>query len=152
MQKHPFRDLHTDEGTVPCALFQSSCSRPLVFALLFVFALQLTLRKVMDSAKAASKTGQISEFSMVLLNNALSFPPAIVLILLFGEMRFIVQSCVLPNPTLACFSPVLTLGVTKLVTFMIPGFTAFSCRKCQSPLVYGLDGSWFLIFDPCVSI
>ncbi|CAI5948584.1 unnamed protein product [Closterium sp. NIES-64] len=36
----------------------------------------LTLGRVMDSAKAATKSGQLSEFTMVLLNNALSFPLA----------------------------------------------------------------------------
>ena len=46
----------------------------------------------MDEAKAASKTGTISEFTMVLLNNSLSFPPAIILILLFGEVNYVINS------------------------------------------------------------
>lgn len=54
----------------------------------------------MDTAKAATRSGTISEFSMVLLNNALSFPPAIVMILAFGEYDFILKSYVFVHPFL----------------------------------------------------
>ncbi|KAK6924252.1 Sugar phosphate transporter domain [Dillenia turbinata] len=39
----------------------------------------LTLRRVMDTAKQATKSGNLSEFSMVLLNNTLSLPLGILL-------------------------------------------------------------------------
>ncbi|CAI6010639.1 unnamed protein product [Closterium sp. NIES-65] len=47
-----------------------------IFNCFFTAAYSLTLGRVMDSAKAATKSGQLSEFTMVLLNNALSFPLA----------------------------------------------------------------------------
>uniref|UniRef100_A0A453S439 Uncharacterized protein n=1 Tax=Aegilops tauschii subsp. strangulata TaxID=200361 RepID=A0A453S439_AEGTS len=46
---------------------------------------QLTLRHVMDSAKQATKSGNLNELSMVLLNNVLSLPLGIILVLGFNE-------------------------------------------------------------------
>ncbi|KAG4377231.1 hypothetical protein GLYMA_18G066200v4 [Glycine max] len=48
----------------------------------------LTLRRVMDEAKNATKSGSLNEVSMVLLNNSLSLPFAIILIFLFGEWDY----------------------------------------------------------------
>ncbi|KAL4395896.1 hypothetical protein AHAS_Ahas01G0037700 [Arachis hypogaea] len=48
----------------------------------------LTLRWVMDEAKKATKSGSLNEVSMVLLNNLLSLPLAIVLIFVFGELDY----------------------------------------------------------------
>lgn len=45
--------------------------------------LQLRLRKVMDLAKQKTVSGNLNEFSMVLLNNLLSIPLGFVLILIF---------------------------------------------------------------------
>ncbi|KAH1197063.1 GDP-mannose transporter GONST2 [Glycine max] len=49
----------------------------------------LTLRRVMDEAKNATKSGSLNEVSMVLLNNSLSLPFAIILIFLFGEWDYL---------------------------------------------------------------
>eukprot|EP00897_Mesotaenium_endlicherianum_P008695 jgi/Mesen1/7854/ME000042S07301 len=60
----------------------------------FTAAYSLTLRRVMDHAKAASKTGQLSEFSMVLLNNSLSLPLGVVLAVAFNEVTYVRNSLV----------------------------------------------------------
>jgi GDP-mannose transporter len=46
---------------------------------------QLWLRKVMDLAKQKTSTGNLNEFSMVLLNNLLSLPLGFALILVFEK-------------------------------------------------------------------
>ena len=43
----------------------------------------------MDEAKKATRSGSLNEVSMVLLNNLLSLPFAIFLILLFGEWEYV---------------------------------------------------------------
>ncbi|KAI5408763.1 GDP-mannose transporter gonst2, variant 3, partial [Lathyrus oleraceus] len=48
----------------------------------------LTLRWVMDEAKKSTKSGSLNEVSMVLLNNLLSLPFAIIMIFLFGEWDY----------------------------------------------------------------
>jgi GDP-mannose transporter len=45
--------------------------------------MQLRLRKVMDLAKQRTVSGNLNEFSMVLLNNLLSIPLGLALILIF---------------------------------------------------------------------
>ncbi|KAF3633985.1 GDP-mannose transporter GONST1 [Capsicum annuum] len=64
----------------------------------------LTLRRVMDTAKQVTKSGNLDEFSMVLLNNTLSMPLGILLILLFNEVDYLSrtfepckQSCIRGN-------------------------------------------------------
>ncbi|XP_057512392.1 GDP-mannose transporter GONST2-like isoform X3 [Actinidia eriantha] len=51
----------------------------------------LTLRRVMDKAKQLTRTGSLNEVSMVLLNNMLSLPFAIFLILLFNEWEDVIR-------------------------------------------------------------
>ncbi|KAF4377148.1 hypothetical protein F8388_017552 [Cannabis sativa] len=48
----------------------------------------LTLRRVMDTAKQYTKSGNLNEFSMVMLNNTLSLPLGILLIFIFNETAF----------------------------------------------------------------
>ncbi|CAH9083128.1 unnamed protein product [Cuscuta epithymum] len=45
----------------------------------------LSLRRIMDTAKQVTKSGNLNEFSMVLLNNTLSLPLGIALVMLFNE-------------------------------------------------------------------
>ncbi|OIV95559.1 hypothetical protein TanjilG_02914 [Lupinus angustifolius] len=52
----------------------------------------LTLRWVMDEAKKSTKSGSLNEVSMVLLNNLLSLPFAIILILIFGEWDYVTHA------------------------------------------------------------
>lgn len=60
--------------------------------MLHLYLSQLTLRRVMDKAKQLTRSGSLNEVSMVLLNNLLSLPFAIFLILLFGEWQYIVNT------------------------------------------------------------
>lgn len=64
------------------------------FDYLFSFVRQLTLRWVMDEAKKSTKSGSLKELSMVLLNNLLSLPFAITLILLSGEWHYVIHAWV----------------------------------------------------------
>uniref|UniRef100_M8BS84 Sugar phosphate transporter domain-containing protein n=1 Tax=Aegilops tauschii TaxID=37682 RepID=M8BS84_AEGTA len=56
--------------------------------------LMLTLRHVMDSAKQATKSGNLNELSMVLLNNVLSLPLGIILVLGFNEVEYLLETLV----------------------------------------------------------
>ncbi|KAM7256869.1 hypothetical protein ACFE04_012610 [Oxalis oulophora] len=58
----------------------------------------LTLRRVMDKAKKFTKSGSLNEISMVLLNNLLSLPFAIVLILIFNEWEYVMNAEVMKLP------------------------------------------------------
>ncbi|CAN6458641.1 unnamed protein product [Victoria cruziana] len=59
----------------------------------------LTLRRVMDTAKKETKSGSLSEFSMVLLNNALSLPLGALLIIGFNEIDYLSKTPLLRMPT-----------------------------------------------------
>ncbi|GJN12634.1 hypothetical protein PR202_ga30929 [Eleusine coracana subsp. coracana] len=54
--------------------------------------LMLTLRHKMDSAKQATKSGNLNELSMVLLNNVLSVPLGIILVLGFNEVTYLLET------------------------------------------------------------
>ena len=59
-----------------------------------VLSVQLTLRRVMDTAKQFTKSGNLNEFSMVLLNNTLSLPLGILLIFIFNEVDYLLTTWV----------------------------------------------------------
>ncbi|KAG0452523.1 hypothetical protein HPP92_024904 [Vanilla planifolia] len=59
----------------------------------------LTLRRVMDVANEATKSGTLNEFSMVLLNNVLSLPFGIILTLAFNEVDYLLKTPLLRMPT-----------------------------------------------------
>lgn len=64
--------------------------------LFIIFLLvQLTLRRVMDTAKQVTKSGELNEFSMVMLNNTLSLPLGIFLIIVFNEVDYLSQTWVI---------------------------------------------------------
>ncbi|KAH7442886.1 hypothetical protein KP509_02G005800 [Ceratopteris richardii] len=54
----------------------------------------LTLRKTMDVARKATQSGNLSEYSMVLLNNSLSLPLGLGLAFLFNEVDYLLSSSV----------------------------------------------------------
>ncbi|OVA07497.1 hypothetical protein BVC80_8509g6 [Macleaya cordata] len=58
----------------------------------------LTLRRVMDTAKQVTKSGNLNEFSMVLLNNTLSLPLGVLLIFVFNEVDYLSQTPLLKMP------------------------------------------------------
>lgn len=59
----------------------------------------LTLRRVMDTAKQVTKSGELNEFSMVLLNNTLSLPLGLILIFLFNEVDYLSRTPLLRLPS-----------------------------------------------------
>uniref|UniRef100_A0A453H9F3 Sugar phosphate transporter domain-containing protein n=1 Tax=Aegilops tauschii subsp. strangulata TaxID=200361 RepID=A0A453H9F3_AEGTS len=52
----------------------------------------LTLRHVMDSAKESTRSGNLNELSMVLLNNVLSLPLGVILVLGFNEVEYLLET------------------------------------------------------------
>ncbi|XP_022156679.1 GDP-mannose transporter GONST1 isoform X2 [Momordica charantia] len=75
----------------------------------------LTLRRVMDTAKQITKSGNLNEFSMVLLNNTLSIPLGIFLLVVFNEVDYLWGTSLLRLPmfwlVITC-SGVLGLGIS----------------------------------------
>ncbi|XP_074587331.1 GDP-mannose transporter GONST1-like [Curcuma longa] len=58
----------------------------------------LTLRRVMDTAKQVTKSGNLNEFSMVILNNMLSLPLGLLLIFAFNEVEYLYKTPLLKMP------------------------------------------------------
>ncbi|KAL8527380.1 hypothetical protein ACS0TY_005299 [Phlomoides rotata] len=75
----------------------------------------LTLRRVMDTAKQVTKSGDLNEFSMVKLNNTLSLPLGLLLVLVFNEADYLSQTPLLRLPSfwvVVTFSGFLGLGIS----------------------------------------
>lgn len=84
-------------------------------------AYSLTLRRVMDVAKQETKSGNLNEFSMVLLNNLLSLPLGLLLIIFFNEWDYLYSS------------PILRIPVFWVVAFNVLGFALQPVeRSCRS--------------------
>uniref|UniRef100_A0A0E0I6D0 Sugar phosphate transporter domain-containing protein n=1 Tax=Oryza nivara TaxID=4536 RepID=A0A0E0I6D0_ORYNI len=97
--------------------------------------LMLTLRHVMDSAKQATKSGNLNELSMVLLNNILSVPLGIILVLGFNEVEYLFETPLLRMPM---FWIVITAsGVLGLAI----SFTSMWFLHQTSATTYSLVGS-----------
>ncbi|VAI76502.1 unnamed protein product [Triticum turgidum subsp. durum] len=95
----------------------------------------LTLRHVMDSAKQATKSGNLNELSMVLLNNILSLPLGIILVLGFNEVEYLLETPLLRMPM---FWLVITAsGVLGLAI----SFTSMWFLRQTSATTYSLVGS-----------
>eukprot|EP00249_Psilotum_nudum_P013022 c24109_g1_i1 orf=563-1762(-) len=98
-------------------------------------AYSLALRKVMDLAKQATKSGTLNEFSMVLLNNSLSLPLGFALMLIFNEAEFLYNS---PAIRLPMFWAVSTMsGLLGLAI----SFTSMWFLHQTGPTTYSLVGS-----------
>ncbi|KAK7353649.1 hypothetical protein VNO80_19100 [Phaseolus coccineus] len=75
----------------------------------------LTLRRVMDTAKQVTKSGNLNEFSMVLLNNTLSLPLGFFLIVVFNEVDYLLRTPLLRLPSfwlVMTFSGILGLAIS----------------------------------------
>ncbi|XP_044980186.1 GDP-mannose transporter GONST1-like isoform X1 [Hordeum vulgare subsp. vulgare] len=95
----------------------------------------LTLRHVMDSAKEATRSGNLNELSMVLLNNVLSLPLGVILVLGFNEVEYLLETPLLRMPT---FWIVITAsGVLGLAI----SFTSMWFLRQTSATTYSLVGS-----------
>lgn len=89
----------------------------------------------MDKAKQLTKSGSLNEISMVLLNNLLSLPLAIFLILLFGELDYVISLEVIRLPMfwiVATASGLLGLAIS---------FTSMWFLHQTGPTTYSLVGS-----------
>ncbi|KAK4264750.1 hypothetical protein QN277_025882 [Acacia crassicarpa] len=95
----------------------------------------LTLRKVMDTAKLVTKSGNLNEFSMVLLNNSLSLPLGFLMIFVFNEVDYLLTTPLLRLPS---FWLVITLsGFLGLAI----SFTSMWFLHQTSATTYSLVGS-----------
>uniref|UniRef100_A0A453H9R8 Sugar phosphate transporter domain-containing protein n=1 Tax=Aegilops tauschii subsp. strangulata TaxID=200361 RepID=A0A453H9R8_AEGTS len=95
----------------------------------------LTLRHVMDSAKESTRSGNLNELSMVLLNNVLSLPLGVILVLGFNEVEYLLETPLLRMPT---FWLVITAsGVLGLAI----SFTSMWFLRQTSATTYSLVGS-----------
>ncbi|XP_078161854.1 GDP-mannose transporter GONST1-like isoform X1 [Carex rostrata] len=106
-----------------------------IFNCFLTAAYSLTLRRVMDTAKQLTKSGSLNEISMVLLNNALSIPFAIILIFLFDEWEYVYNSDAIIIPMfwfIATVSGLLGLAIS---------FTSVWFLHQTSPTTYSLIGS-----------
>lgn len=107
----------------------SWCRCWLLFLSIFSMV-QLTLRRVMDTAKQVTKSGNLNEFSMVLLNNTLSLPLGLLLIYVFNEVDYLYSTWV-------CFS--LHLHNYKGNCFLTRfGKMGGSCWLGQTRFLFGL--------------
>uniref|UniRef100_A0A5B6ZM14 Sugar phosphate transporter domain-containing protein n=2 Tax=Davidia involucrata TaxID=16924 RepID=A0A5B6ZM14_DAVIN len=69
-----------------------------IFNCFLTASYSLTLRRVMDTAKQVTKSGNLNEFSMVLLNNTLSLPLGILLVFVFNEVDYLSRTPLLRMP------------------------------------------------------
>ncbi|CAH8385472.1 unnamed protein product [Eruca vesicaria subsp. sativa] len=95
----------------------------------------LTLRRVMDKAKQSTKSGTLNEVSMVLLNNLLSLPFGIILVILLGEWRYVISTDVTNDAmfwVVATASGFLGLAIS---------FTSMWFLHQTGPTTYSLVGS-----------
>ncbi|KAF8757373.1 hypothetical protein HU200_010889 [Digitaria exilis] len=95
----------------------------------------LTLRRLMDTAKQSTKSGSLNEVSMVLLNNALSIPFAVVLVVIFNEWEYVCQAEVIREPmfwVVATASGLLGLAIS---------FSSVWFLHQTGPTTYSLVGS-----------
>ncbi|XP_068652348.1 GDP-mannose transporter GONST1-like isoform X1 [Aristolochia californica] len=95
----------------------------------------LTLRRVMDTAKQATKSGNLNEFSMVLLNNVLSLPLGLLLVIAFNEVDYLSQTPLLRMPM---FWLVITLSGFLGLSI---SFTSMWFLHQTSATTYSLVGS-----------
>ncbi|GMP64243.1 hypothetical protein CsSME_00025612 [Camellia sinensis var. sinensis] len=73
----------------------------------------LMLRRIMDTAKQVTKSGNLNEFSMVLLNNTLSLPLGLLLIAVFNEVDYL-------STTLVGSLNKIPLSVAGILLFNVP--------------------------------
>ncbi|XP_057548440.1 GDP-mannose transporter GONST2-like [Amaranthus tricolor] len=95
----------------------------------------LTLRMAMEKAKQLTKSGSLNEVSMVLLNNLLSLPFAMILIVIFDEWSYVTNTNVVTEPmfwAVATLSGLLGLAIS---------FTSMWFLGQSSPTTYSLVGS-----------
>lgn len=101
----------------------------------FTASYSLILHWKMDTAKHLARSGSLNEVSMVLLNNSLSLPFAVFLIILFNEWEYVYKADVIRMPmfwVVATASGLLGLAIS---------FTSMWFLKQTGPTTYSLVGS-----------
>lgn len=121
----------------------------------FTAAYSLYLRNVMDKvAPLTSNKKPLNEFSMVFLNNLLSIPPIIVLMVIMGETTTLPMQKDLFNPSFQ-FAAI----ISGFVGFFI-SFASLWFLSTTTPTIYSLVGSLnkipvafigMLLFDSAIS-
>ncbi|KAK2641517.1 hypothetical protein Ddye_023280 [Dipteronia dyeriana] len=99
----------------------------------------LTLRHVMDKAKQATRSGSLNEISMVLLNNLLSLPFVIFLILIFDEWNYVMNVDVIKLPMFWVFATAsgflgLAISFTSMWFLQQTGPTTYRVKR-MGPIV-----------------
>ncbi|XP_021728058.1 GDP-mannose transporter GONST1-like isoform X2 [Chenopodium quinoa] len=95
----------------------------------------LTLRRVMDTAKQVTRSGNLNEFTMVLLNNTLSIPLGVLLIFIFKEVDYLYETPLLKLPsfwlvmTLSGFLG-LAISFTSMWFLHQTGATTYRISQC----------------------
>ncbi|KAI5675023.1 hypothetical protein M9H77_05973 [Catharanthus roseus] len=104
----------------------------------------LTLRLVMDRAKQLTKSGSLNEVSMVLLNNSISLPFAILLILVSNEWHYVINADVVRMPmfwVVATASGLLGLAISFTSMWFLnqTGPTTYRILKQDSHIYYWIN-------------
>ncbi|KAL8143519.1 hypothetical protein V2J09_016551 [Rumex salicifolius] len=98
----------------------------------------LTLRRVMDTAKQVTQSGTLNEFSMVMLNNTLSLPLGLLLVIIFKEADYLVETPLLKVPSfwlVMTLSGVLGLAISFTSMWFLHQTGATTYRSpCRSVL------------------
>ncbi|KAL7126968.1 hypothetical protein ABFS83_14G222800 [Erythranthe nasuta] len=115
----------------------------------------LTLRRVMDTAKLVTKSGELNEFSMVMLNNTLSLPLGLFLIFVFNEVDYLSQSPLLRLPTfwvVITFSGFLGLAISFTSMWFLhqTGATTYSLVGSLNKIPLSVAG--ILLFNVSTSL
>ncbi|KAG2544800.1 GDP-mannose transporter GONST1-like [Panicum virgatum] len=115
----------------------------------------LTLRRLMDTAKQSTKSGSLNEVSMVLLNNMLSIPFAIILVVIFDEWEYVCQAEVIREPmfwVVATASGLLGLAISFSSVWFLhqTGPTTYSLVGSLNKIPISVAG--ILLFNAPVSV
>ncbi|KAH6774861.1 golgi nucleotide sugar transporter 1 [Perilla frutescens var. hirtella] len=113
----------------------------------------LTLRRLMDTAKQVTKSGELNEFSMVMLNNSLSLPLGIFLILVFNEVDYLLQTPLLRSPSfwiVMTFSGFLGLAISFTSMWFLHQTGATTYRNSNPFASFDLSGQK-LVLD-CLTV
>ncbi|WVZ61130.1 hypothetical protein U9M48_011050 [Paspalum notatum var. saurae] len=115
----------------------------------------LMLRRLMDTAKQSTKSGSLNEVSMVLLNNALSIPFALILVVIFNEWEYVYQAEVIREPmfwVVATASGLLGLAISFSSVWFLhqTGPTTYSLVGSLNKIPISIAG--ILLFNVPVSV
>uniref|UniRef100_A0A803KX06 Sugar phosphate transporter domain-containing protein n=1 Tax=Chenopodium quinoa TaxID=63459 RepID=A0A803KX06_CHEQI len=103
----------------------------------------LTLRRVMDTAKQVTRSGNLNEFTMVLLNNTLSIPLGVLLIFIFKEVDYLYETVPVEGALFCCGSNS-SLDATDSPLLKLPSFWLVMTLSGFLGLAISFTSMWFL--------